>query len=84
MAVDLVKPPGAAAMRASAEMQQTTIGGDSDVDGSERPRKKKTRREPQLVRKQRERARAMQATAQETDGSRADVVASGGDGNDGD
>ena len=71
-------------MQASDEMQQTTIGGDSDVDGSERPRKKKTRREPQLVRKQRERAQAMQATAQETDGSRADVVASGGDGNDGD
>ena len=43
MAVDLVKPPGAAAMRASAEMQQTTIGGDSDVDGSERPRRRRTR-----------------------------------------
>ena len=30
MAVDPVEPPGAAAMRASDEMQQTTIGGDSD------------------------------------------------------
>ena len=85
MAVDLVEPPGAAAMRASDEMQQTTIGGDSDVDGSERPRrKKKPRREPRLLRKQRERARAVQASAQETDGSRADVVASGGDSSDGD
>ena len=43
MAVDLAEPPGAAAMRASDEMQQTTIGGDSDVDGSERPRQAKGR-----------------------------------------
>ena len=64
-------------------MQQTTIGGDSDVDGSERPRRKKqARHAPRQLRKQRVRARAMQATAQETDGSRAD--GSGGDGNDGD
>ena len=85
MAVDLVEPPGAAAMRASDEMQQTTIGGGSDAGGSDRPRrKKKARRGPRLLRKQRERAQAMQAAAQETDGRRADVVASGGDGNDGD
>ena len=72
-------------MRASDEMQQTTIGGDSDADGSDRPRwKKKTRRKPQLVRKQCERAQAMQAAAQEADGRRADVVARGGGGNGGD
>ena len=42
MAVDLVEPPGAAAMRASDEMQQTTIRGDSDVDESELPRRRRT------------------------------------------
>ena len=44
MAVDTVEPQGAATMRASDEMQQTTIGGDSDGDGSDRPRQKKIRR----------------------------------------
>ena len=43
MAVDPVEPPGAAAMRASDEMQQTTIGRDSDVDESELPRRRRTR-----------------------------------------
>ena len=53
-------------MRASDEMQQTTIGGDSDVDGSERPRRKARRRlQPgrKADRKAHQRARAEQAAA---------------------
>ena len=42
--VQTATPAAAATMRASDEMQQTTIGGDSDVDGSDQPRRKTRRR----------------------------------------
>ena len=83
MAVDLVEPPGAAAMRASDEMQQTTIGGDSDVDGSERPRRK-AKRGPRPDRRARQHARAKQAAAPAMDDGGNDEVARRSDGDDSD
>ena len=67
MAVDLVELPGAAAMRANDEMQQTTIGGDSDADGSDRPRAR-ARRGLQTGRRARQRARSKQPAAPAVDG----------------
>ena len=78
MAVDPVEPPGAAAMRASDEMQQTTIGDDSDADGSDRPRAK-ARRRPQpgrkAARKAHQQARAEQAAAPAMGGGRTGEAA---------
>ena len=83
MAVDPVEPPGAAAMRASDEMQQTTIGGDSDADGSDRPRRK-ARRGRRLGQKARQLARAKQPAAPAMDGGRTGEVARRNDSDDSD
>ena len=83
MAVDPVEPPGAAAMRASDEMQQTTIGGDSDADESDRPRRK-ARRGRRLGQKARQLARAKQPAAPAMDGGWTAEVARRNDSDDSD
>ena len=64
-------------------MQQTTIGGDSDVGGSERPRRK-AKRGPRPDRRARQHARAKQAAAPAMDDGGNDEVARRSDGDDSD